>query len=65
MPGLFRRTSAWDNIKHALEGIYDDAGWNRLAGTTSTPFEAGEHRLGAVKVIDDWGNELLVVKSVG
>ena len=35
-----------------------------MAGTTSAPFEAGEHAQVAVKVIDDRGNELLVVKSL-
>jgi adenine-specific DNA-methyltransferase len=31
----------------------------------SAPFEAGEHGQVAVKVIDDRGNELLVVKKLG
>ncbi|MGD1717420.1 hypothetical protein [Hydrocoleum sp. CS-953] len=35
-----------------------------LADTTSAPFEPGEHREIAVKVIDDRGNELLVVKEL-
>jgi len=61
---FFPRTSAWDNIKKALKGIYDDSVWDHLAGTTSTPFEPGEHKQIAVKVIDDRGNELLVVKSL-
>jgi len=34
------------------------------AGTVSAPFEAGEHGPVAVKVIDDRGNELLVVKEL-
>ena len=38
--------------------------WDHLAGTVSAPFEAGEHGQVAVKVIDDRGNELLVVKSL-
>jgi adenine-specific DNA-methyltransferase len=38
---FFPRTSAWDNLKKALKGIYDDAVWDHLAGTTSAPFEAG------------------------
>jgi adenine-specific DNA-methyltransferase len=61
---FFPRTSAWDNLKRALKGIFDDSVWDHLAGTTSTPFESGEHRQVAVKVIDDRGNELLVVKSL-
>jgi adenine-specific DNA-methyltransferase len=62
---FFPRTSAWDNLKKALKGTYDDAVWDHLAGTTSTPFEPGEHRQVAVKVIDDRGNELLVVRPLG
>ena len=38
--------------------------WDHLAGTVSAPFEAGEHGQIAVKVIDDRGNELLVVKNI-
>ncbi len=38
--------------------------WDHLAGATSAPFPAGEHRRIAVKVIDDRGNGLLVVKSL-
>jgi adenine-specific DNA-methyltransferase len=59
---FFPRTSAWDNLRRALKGVYDDSVWDHLAGTTSTPFEPGEHKQIAVKVIDDRGNELLVVK---
>ena len=61
---FFPRTSAWDNLKKALKGEYDDSVWEHLAGTTSAPFEAGEHRKIAVKVIDDRGNELLVVEAL-
>ncbi len=61
---FFPRTSAWDNLKRALKGIYDDSVWDHLAGTTSTPFEPGDQKQIAVKVIDDRGNELLVVKSL-
>ena len=55
---------AWDDLKRALRGQYEDSVWEHLAGTTSAPFEAGEHGQVAVKVIDDRGNELLVVKSL-
>ncbi len=61
---FFPRTGAWDNLKKALRGEYDEAVWDDLAGDTSAPFEAGEHRQVAVKVIDYRGNELLVVKSL-
>ena len=61
---FFPRTGAWENLKRALRATYDEAVWDHLAGTVSAPFEAGEHGQVAVKVIDDRGNELLVVKSV-
>ncbi len=61
---FFPRTSAWDNLKRALKATYNDSVWEHLAGTVSEPFEAGENRRIAVKVIDDRGNELMVVKNL-
>jgi very-short-patch-repair endonuclease/DNA modification methylase len=61
---FFPRTGAWDNLKKALKATYEEAVWDHLAGTTSAPFEPGEHGQIAVKVIDDRGNELLVVKKL-
>jgi adenine-specific DNA-methyltransferase len=61
---FFPRTAAWDDLKRALKAEFEDSVWDHLAGTTSAPFEAGEHRQIAVKVIDDRGNELLVVRSL-
>lgn len=61
---FFPRTSAWDSLKRALRGEFEESVWDHLAGTTSAPFEAGEHNEIAVKVIDDRGNELLVVKDL-
>jgi adenine-specific DNA-methyltransferase len=61
---FFPRTNAWDSLKKALRGSYDEAVWDHLAGTSSAPFESGEHSQIAVKVIDDRGNELMVVKHL-
>jgi adenine-specific DNA-methyltransferase len=61
---FFPRTSAWDHLKKALKGTYEEGVWDHLAGTTSAPFEAGEHEQIAVKVIDDRGNELMVVRGL-
>jgi adenine-specific DNA-methyltransferase len=61
---FFPRTGAWENLKKALKGDYEESVWDHLAGTTSAPFAAGEHGQIAVKVIDQRGNELLVVKSL-
>ncbi|MCG3202366.1 MAG: hypothetical protein NFCOHLIN_02248 [Gammaproteobacteria bacterium] len=61
---FFPRTGAWDSLKRALKGEFQDSVWEHLAGSVSAPFEAGEHGQVAVKVIDDRGNELMVVKSL-
>ena len=61
---FFPRTAAWYNLKKALKGTYDESVWDHLAGDTSAPFPAGEHGQIAVKVIDDRGNELVVVKKL-
>ena len=61
---FFPRTGAWENLKKALKGEYEETVWDHLAGTISAPFEVGETGQVAVKVIDDRGNELLIVKSV-
>jgi len=42
----------------------DESVWDHLAGARSAPFEVGEQKRVAVKVIDDRGNELLVVKAL-
>jgi adenine-specific DNA-methyltransferase len=61
---FFPRTGAWDGLKRAIKGEFEDSVWEHLAGTTSTPFAAGENRKIAVKVIDDRGNELMVVRAL-
>jgi adenine-specific DNA-methyltransferase len=62
---FFPRTNAWDSLKRALKTTYEESVWEHLAGTTSAPFKPGEHITVAVKVIDDRGNELLVVRKLG
>ena len=61
---FFPRTTAWNNLKKALKTEFEDTVWEHLAGAISAPFEPGEHRQVAVKVIDDRGNELVVVKKL-
>ncbi|MHB8418582.1 MAG: site-specific DNA-methyltransferase [Myxococcales bacterium] len=62
---FFPKTGAWEALKRALRGTYEESVWDHLAGTQSEPFEAGEHGQVAVKVIDERGNELMVVKPLG
>jgi adenine-specific DNA-methyltransferase len=61
---FFPRTQAWDNLKRALKADFDESVWAHLAGDTSAPFAAGTHKQISVKVIDDRGNELMVVKKL-
>lgn len=61
---FFPKTGAWDNLKRELRAEYEESLWEHLAGTTSAPFEAGELKQIAVKVIDERGNELIVVKGL-
>ena len=61
---FFPRTSAWEGLKHALRGDFAPSVWQHLAGTSSAPFAPGDLGQIAVKVIDDRGNELLVVKPL-
>ena len=61
---FFPRTSAWDKIRRAVKMDFDEDVWYHLAGDTSAPFLAGDEGQVAVKVIDDRGNELIVVKKL-
>ena len=61
---FFPRTSAWEGLKRSLRGEFDDSVWAHLSGTASAPFGTGEHGQIAVKVVDDRGNELMVVKRL-
>jgi adenine-specific DNA-methyltransferase len=61
---FFPKTGAWESLKKALRGDYEETVWDHLAGTVSAPFEAGEQGQIAVKVIDERGNELLIVKAM-
>jgi adenine-specific DNA-methyltransferase len=61
---FFPKTGAWENLKKALKTEYEEGVWEHLAGTVSAPFEKGDRDEVAVKVIDDRGNELLVVKNL-
>jgi adenine-specific DNA-methyltransferase len=61
---FFPRTSAWDALKKALKADYEASLWDHLAGSVSAPFESRKDAQIAVKVIDDRGNELMVVKKL-
>ena len=61
---FFPRTSAWEGLRNSLRGDFKASVWQHLSGTSSAPFAAGTHEQIAVKVIDNRGNELLVVKHL-
>jgi adenine-specific DNA-methyltransferase len=60
---FFPKTGAWDNLQKSLKGEFSDSVWEHLAGTSSEAFVLGDKQRSAVKVIDDRGNELMVVKN--
>lgn len=60
---FFPKTGAWESLKKALRAEYSESVWDHLAGNVSAPFELAKGQQIAVKVIDDRGNELMVVKS--
>ena len=60
---FFPKTSAWDNLQRSLKAKFDASVWEHLAGTISEPFVLGRNKRIAVKVIDDRGNELMVVRE--
>ncbi len=61
---FFPRTGAWEAMQKALKADFDASVFEHLAGDTSAPFFAGDNRQIAVKVIDDRGNELMVVRTL-
>jgi len=62
---FFPKTSAWNNLQKSLKANFDDSVWEHLSGTTSESFTLGSNKRIAVKVIDERGNELMVVREAG
>ncbi|HXX23764.1 MAG TPA: site-specific DNA-methyltransferase [Terriglobia bacterium] len=58
-------SGAWEKLERALKGTLDPEKFEALRGTVSLPFQAGEHKRVAVKVIDMRGNEVIRVMSLG
>ncbi len=61
---FFPNKSAWEKLQRALKGTLDEDLFDKLTGTESLPFIAGEHRRAAVKVIDHRGNEVMKIISM-
>lgn len=58
---FFPNKSAWQKLARALKGTLNDDLFDQLTGRVSLPFQPGEHRRIAVKVIDQRGNEVMRV----
>jgi len=58
---FFPDQKAWEKIAKALKGQADPDAFARFKGTVSNPFDAGDHRRIAVKVIDPRGNEVMAI----
>jgi adenine-specific DNA-methyltransferase len=54
----------YERLKRALKSEIDEDAWTELYGTTSRPFARPESGRIAVKVINDYGDEVLKVFSV-
>lgn len=54
----------YERLKRALEAYIDEEAWNELYGTTSRPFARPESGRIAVKVINNYGDEVLKVFEV-
>jgi len=52
---------AWEKLQRALKAQIDPEAFEQMRGTVSFPFEPGEHKRIAVKVIDFRGNEVVRV----
>jgi adenine-specific DNA-methyltransferase len=61
---FFPDKNAWEKLGKALGGTIDEGTFERLSGTVSLPFPAGQHERIAVKVIDPRGNEVMRVHKL-
>jgi adenine-specific DNA-methyltransferase len=55
---------AWEKLQRALKAQIAPEAFEQMRGTVSFPFEPGEHRRIAVKVIDFRGNEVVRVMKL-
>ena len=61
---FFPVTDGWDKLRQALRGTVDADLVAELHGWTSLPFEAGEYRRVAVRVIANDGNAAEVIREL-
>ncbi len=58
-------SDAWEKLQRALRASIDPEVFEKMRRTQSFPFQPGEHRRVAVKVLDFRGNEVMQVLSLG
>src|SRR3989344_4634704 len=61
---LCKKKRDWTNLAKALNGNVDEELLEQYTGTTSLPFTPSEKRIIAVKIVDDRGVEMLIVKKI-
>jgi adenine-specific DNA-methyltransferase len=54
----------WEKLRKSIRAELDESGLETFHGTVSLPFEAGDNRKIAVKIVDDRGIESLKVMSL-
>ena len=59
------KKDGWHKLKKDIKAELDETKLDKLHGTVSLPFEAGENRKIAVKIVDDRGIESLKVMALG
>lgn len=59
------KDGGWKKLKKAIRAELNDELLDRFYGTVSSPFEVGENRKVAVKIVDDRGVESLKVIATG
>ncbi|MGC9075164.1 MAG: hypothetical protein ACP5JD_05485 [Candidatus Bipolaricaulaceae bacterium] len=60
----FESPGAWEKLQRALCVHIDREAFEKMRGTVSFPFQAGEHGRIAVKVIDFRGDEVVRVVTM-
>ncbi len=55
----------WNRLKKTIRAELDESRMEAFHGTVSLPFELGDHRTVAVKIVDDRGIESLKIVKIG
>ena len=55
------KDEGWMKLKRDIRAKLDESQLDRFHGTVSLPFEAGDNKKAAVKIVDDRGIESLKV----